>query len=103
MLLFPLSIIAFGLLSCVLTNPILKNWENDKDYAIFFDAGSKGTRLYLFEYISGDIDFNAAKNNYSIPNLDYEFNEMLYCELDGIKYSSLLSLNLNNFIYCINI
>lgn len=55
--------------------------ELDENYAIIFDAGSKGTRLYLFKYTMGE--FNKAPDSLNIANLDYEFEQLLYCELNG--------------------
>jgi hypothetical protein len=53
---------------------------SDDKYAIVFDAGSKGTRLYLYKYQSLS---SKQTLDLEIPNLDYTISEIFYCELNG--------------------
>lgn len=54
----------------------------EENYAIVFDAGSKGTRLYLFKYSLAEL-INASAKGLNVAHLDYNFEQLLYCELNG--------------------
>lgn len=74
-----LLIVVLSLVVNVYSKSIAR-FSNEPNYAIIFDAGSKGTRLYLYGYAPG-----VGKNlfDFEISNLDYSIDQLLYCELNG--------------------
>lgn len=72
--LFIITSLAF-LLSFVQSRSLI---HDDANYAIIFDAGSKGTRLYLFKYSKH------SRGSLNVDSLDYNFEQVLYCELNGM-------------------
>lgn len=75
-----LALILAGICSLVCSNCI----KNEERYAVIFDAGSKGTRMYVYQY-----ELYPVKESSKMKQLiENSIEQKLYCELEGKVFSN---------------